>query len=421
MGVVRIAGKNWKLYEEDQAITAITSTEEGAWMAADQNMWLVNSYNRWFPIDAWKDLSVGRVRAISSDGKGRLYIASNVIVLYDPYEEKITTMSEDSTMAQFVLLAQGPQKNIWMASHNGMSRIIEDTSKVIAAVVEPVPVRNELTAVVQVMSQPVCEGKSNGHLMVKVAGGQAPYSYKWSYNGATDSEISNLSPGLYQVTVTDAERKTILSSGIIPPSPVMTLTTSHIQNASDKLAGDGKVLAKVTGGASPLQYKWSNGETTPEASSLTEGTHAITVTDANGCSLTAQVEMEAEKVLKTLDIQTLTLGQTIRVDKLYFEADSSEIDPASYAVLEEIFDFLSNHKNVVIEVGGHTNSLPTDEYCDRLSTERAKNIALYLYNKGIQQSQITYKGYGKRQPIATNQTVDGRRRNQRVEIKIINI
>jgi len=65
--------------------------------------------------------------------------------------------------------------------------------------------------------------------------------------------------------------------------------------------------------------------------------------------------------------------------------------------------------------------LPDDEYCDRLSTSRAKNIALYLYERGIPQSQISYKGYGKRQPIATNQTVDGRRRNQRVEIKIVSL
>jgi outer membrane protein OmpA-like peptidoglycan-associated protein len=103
---------------------------------------------------------------------------------------------------------------------------------------------------------------------------------------------------------------------------------------------------------------------------------------------------------------------------LYFDADSSTIQSASNAVLEEIYDFLSSNQNVIIEIGGHTNSLPEDEYCDRLSTARAKNVAEYLYNKGIPESQISYKGYGKRQPIASNATVDGRKKNQRVEIKI---
>jgi len=131
--------------------------------------------------------------------------------------------------------------------------------------------------------------------------------------------------------------------------------------------------------------------------------------------------MEGEKVLKTLDIATIAVGQTIRVDKLYFEADSATIKPESYAVLEEIYTFLKENDQVNIEIGGHTNSLPEEAYCDRLSTARAKDIAEYLYDKGIPQSRITYKGYGKRQPIATNQTVDGRRRNQRVEIKIVSL
>ena len=131
--------------------------------------------------------------------------------------------------------------------------------------------------------------------------------------------------------------------------------------------------------------------------------------------------MEADKVLKSLDIATIAVGQTIRVEKLYFDADSSTIQAASNAVLQEIYDFLVSNDNVIIEIGGHTNSLPEDEYCDRLSTARAKNIAEYLYKKGIPEKQIAYKGYGKRQPIASNATVDGRRKNQRVEIKITSL
>src|SRR5688572_16848237 len=105
--------------------------------------------------------------------------------------------------------------------------------------------------------------------------------------------------------------------------------------------------------------------------------------DDNGCIATTNVSINAEKVLKSLDITTLELGQTIRLDKLYFEADSSTIQPSSFAVLEEMYEFLKNNDEVIIEIGGHTNSLPEDEYCDRLSTARAKNIALYLYDKGI--------------------------------------
>jgi len=90
-------------------------------------------------------------------------------------------------------------------------------------------------------------------------------------------------------------------------------------------------------------------------------------------------------------------------------------------VLDEIFDFLDSNKKVVIEIGGHTNNIPSHEYCDRLSSSRAKNVASYLYNKGISQQRIAFKGYGKREPVASNESLAGRKKNQRVEIKILSI
>jgi outer membrane protein OmpA-like peptidoglycan-associated protein len=416
-GVARISGKKWKLYEEGQAVTAVTSTSEGAWMAADQNMWLVNSYNRWFPIDAWKDLVVGRVRALSSDNKGMIYIASDILVKYDPYQEKILTMNEDSNTTQFILLAQGPGKNIWMAGHNGLSRLIEDTSRVVV----PDVVTGDYFATVDVLSTPVCAGNLSGHVRAKVTGGQPPYSFQWNNGVTSGAEITGLAPGLYQVTITDGAGKTTLASGIVSASPGLNIVATPDKSATDKLAQDGSAMVRVSGGVTPYHIRWDNNETSAQAQKLGEGSHTVVVTDDNGCVASASVNIEAEKVLKSLDISTLTLGQTIRVDKLYFEADSSTIEPASFAVLEEIYEFLSNHDNVIIEIGGHTNSLPEDDYCDRLSTSRAKNIAEYLYSRGIPQNQISYKGYGKRQPVATNQTVEGRRRNQRVELKIVSL
>ena len=414
-GVVRIEGKKWKLYEEDQAVTAITSTSEGAWMAAEDNMWLVNSYNRWYEIDAWRDLVVGNVKALSSDSKGIIYIASDILVKYDPYQEKVVTMNEGGTMDQLIILSQGPGKNVWMAGNNGMSRVVEDTTTI------TVVTAGGMSVAAEVKSIPVCTGMATGHLMVKVQGGTPPYSYKWSQAGNTSAEAANLVPGLYQVTVTDQEGKSILASGIIPASPVIRASIAVSAKSTDVLAADGKAITTIKGGVEPIQYLWSNGETKAQATTLPEGTHTVTVTDGNGCIATATVVMEAEKVLKSLDIATITLGQTIRVDKLYFEADSATIKPASFAVLEEIYTFLNENDKVVIEVGGHTNSLPEDAYCDKLSTSRAKNIAEYLYDKGIPESRISFKGYGKRQPIASNQTVDGRRKNQRVEIKIVSL
>lgn len=132
-----------------------------------------------------------------------------------------------------------------------------------------------------------------------------------------------------------------------------------------------------------------------------------------------QPQPEPEKTIAGVKRSEMAKGLSIRLDKLYFEADSSRIQKESFDFLDEVYGFLADNEDVVIEIGGHTNGLPPDDYCDRLSTARAKAVADYLATKGISRKRLQYKGYGKRQPVASNKTPYGRRKNQRVEIKIL--
>jgi outer membrane protein OmpA-like peptidoglycan-associated protein len=109
------------------------------------------------------------------------------------------------------------------------------------------------------------------------------------------------------------------------------------------------------------------------------------------------------------------------MQKLQFEADSSRIQESVKPLLNEIYLFLKDNPSIVVEIGGHTNNLPPDEYCDQLSTARARAVAEYMVAKGIPSDRVFYKGYGKRKPLFSNRTEDGRRRNQRVEIKILRL
>ena len=122
-----------------------------------------------------------------------------------------------------------------------------------------------------------------------------------------------------------------------------------------------------------------------------------------------------------LDINKLKEGQAIKVNKLLFTANSYEIDQASLPVLDEIYEFLVANPNVTVEIGGHTNGLPPHEFCDELSRNRAFEVRKYLLKKGLNTDRIAAKGYGKRRPIATNETRQGRDQNQRVEIKILSL
>lgn len=130
-------------------------------------------------------------------------------------------------------------------------------------------------------------------------------------------------------------------------------------------------------------------------------------------------EIGKSKIMTELNRTNFKTGETLAIRNLHFPEDSAVISQASFPVLDEIFQFLMKNKNIVIEIGGHTNNIPKDEYCDRLSTKRAKVVAEYLIQKGLPPERVQFKGYGKRNPIADNRTITGRRKNQRVEIKIL--
>ncbi|MEM6699247.1 MAG: OmpA family protein [Bacteroidota bacterium] len=134
-----------------------------------------------------------------------------------------------------------------------------------------------------------------------------------------------------------------------------------------------------------------------------------------------QTKPKLTPTIKGLERDRLTTGQKIRLDRLYFQADKAEIQTTSYSTLDEVYEFLRENEDVTIEVGGHTNGIPEHWFCDSLSNLRARAVAQYLVRKGITPKRVQYKGYGKRQLIASDKTLAGRKRNQRVEIKILSI
>lgn len=125
----------------------------------------------------------------------------------------------------------------------------------------------------------------------------------------------------------------------------------------------------------------------------------------------------------TADIVLIPIreGTIIQLDNIFFEANKSDLKLESSASLDELAEFLLSNPNIYVEIGGHTNGLPNDAFCQKLSNDRAKNVVDYLTAKGISPSHLTWKGYGKTMPIADNATAAGRKKNQRVELKIIKV
>ena len=118
---------------------------------------------------------------------------------------------------------------------------------------------------------------------------------------------------------------------------------------------------------------------------------------------------------------TYTKGDIIRVKSIEFQMDKYSISSTSSDAITELYDFMKRNKDIVIEIGGHTNTAPDAKYCDQLSSLRAKEVAKELVKRGVSSKRLYYKGYGKRKPIVIRDTYDmeARKKNQRVEIKIL--
>lgn len=97
------------------------------------------------------------------------------------------------------------------------------------------------------------------------------------------------------------------------------------------------------------------------------------------------------------------------------------MQPQFRQTLDQVADILSQYKQTYIDVYGHTDSTGSDSYNQALSERRAVAVADYLASRGVQPARIGTRGFGKSQPIASNDTDAGRAANRRVEIKIVPI
>ena len=127
-------------------------------------------------------------------------------------------------------------------------------------------------------------------------------------------------------------------------------------------------------------------------------------------------EKRMELVRKTIPI--VELGRKLIIENLLYDLNSALL-PDSVIELEILKQFLTNKPNVVIMVEGHTDDRGSNRINDILSLRRAESVKQYLVERGIKANRIKTVGYGKRKPIATNNTDFGRRLNRRTEIVIV--
>jgi OOP family OmpA-OmpF porin len=108
-----------------------------------------------------------------------------------------------------------------------------------------------------------------------------------------------------------------------------------------------------------------------------------------------------------------------RLENVYFDNNKTDIRKESEPSLNTLYKALQDHPTMKIEIAGHTDDLGDDASNMRLSQKRADAVVQYLVSKGIAPGRLIAKGYGERLPESSNATEEGRSRNRRTEVKVI--
>ncbi len=163
------------------------------------------------------------------------------------------------------------------------------------------------------------------------------------------------------------------------------------------------------------------GSTQSSEGALIGGLAGAAVGVGTGYYLDVQAaELRAE--LMSTGVQVVEGDDSIRLimpGNITFKTDSADINSSFYPVLNSVAKVLNKYSNSTVLVSGHTDSTGSAEYNLNLSRERAQSVASYLQGQGIKSTRFEVLGLGSSNPIASNDTANGRAQNRRVEIKII--
>ena len=153
---------------------------------------------------------------------------------------------------------------------------------------------------------------------------------------------------------------------------------------------------------------------------------------ASQAALDSAAKQTARMETERVELRTLLLSQfnailqtrdtarglIVNMSDVLFDTGKSSLRPLAREKLAKVAGIVSGHPGLRLDVEGYTDSVGGDEYNQQLSEQRGTSVRDYLMMQGMQGSSVTAKGFGKTQPVASNDTADGRQQNRRVELVI---
>ncbi len=206
-------------------------------------------------------------------------------------------------------------------------------------------------------------------------------------------------PIKFIVTVTDAIEKTPLDAKV------------RLQGAKDNI-----IVAVTNQGPGVFQFAVSSSVAKDYRLSVERDGYVY-----QNLNLKLEAATTKEKTInRSVELRKIAVGVSSVLRNLYFDFDKATFKTESYTELNKLESMLQQNPGMIIEIGGHTDAVGTKQYNQQLSLRRAQAVKDYLTKKGIDTRRVTTVGYGKSQPLASNDDEeDGRELNRRVEFKVL--
>lgn len=350
------------------------------------------------------NLEPGTYNVIVTDTVGCMVEGSATIS--EPTQMVLTSDSEDatcwnSTDGTATVFASGGTPDYqynWNAVGNPMTQTLEnvlpgtytvtvtDANGCTEETSVEIEAPSEITIVFDV-NHVSCVGFADGSLEAIVSGGTSPYNYEWNTPGnPTTSNINDLEPGTYGVTVTDANGCTASAESSITEPDGLSLGFS-VTDVICEPDTDGSVQANVDGGTLPYSYEWSNGETTIGISNIGIGTYGLTVTDGNGCEISSSA---------TVDFTSTLNSSASAMDAACFDepggsATATGIDGTPpYSYLWSNGETTANIENLFFN--SYTVTVTDADGCTSVSQTAVNAPPILLCNIDVISEVLTYDG-----------------------------
>jgi outer membrane protein OmpA-like peptidoglycan-associated protein len=260
------------------------------------------------------------------------------------------------------------------------------------------------------------------------------------FNSQTETDYSNLAvpvttPKLWYVSVSIALKFPFgaMSKAEMAETPVVITKPVEKTTPSGYTDLTGKVTDEKTG--DPVRARLTvtdldDNEVVNTTKTDNDGTYSVRVKAPGRYSVTAdadgylfgstyyQIDDQGRILRGNHDIKLSPANGKVRL-LIFFDVNKDELQRSSYPELDRVVHLMQANPGMEVEIAGYTDSQGSDSYNLDLSKRRSNSVKAYLLTKAIAGTRITAKGYGKDNPISTNDTEDGRADNRRVEFVVI--